>query len=368
MKDALAAELVTALSRTVLDPKCWDAALHSLCEYCGASKALISRRTLRGAQIVIPTTLQNEWQSPLIYGFSRQEVETFLAQFASTDPWNQIEAQNFPFTPYELSRFLPLKKLQETMFWGWLEPQGLVDSIVAVVDQDDTGWTALNLYLDAEQARNSDQIIHRLSEVLSDLKEVWTAGRDVFIARSDYWPIPSIVEHMSDPCIVVDLKHVVSTLNAAATHLTEAGVLQAIPGETLALPQQWSPYLPKELTSLAGFSASDEAEKWQPFVAKDVRLEHLSGESNGYRILFIMRKQDVVKAAPDWEHSNLNEREKLLVRLLAHGGKVKDGAELFGISVRANADIWKSASVKLGGLKKQDLVLRNRDFTKDEEK
>ncbi len=368
MKDGLAAELMTALSRAVLDPEGWDSALQSLCNYCGASKALISRRALKGAHIVIPTQVQNEWQSPLIHGFSRHEIETFLDQFAASDPWNQVEAQNFPYTPYALSRFLPVKLLQQTPFWTWLEPQGLVDSVVAVVDQDDSGWTALNLYLDADQARQSARVIQRLTEVLPDLSKMWTAGRDVFIARSDYWPIPSIVEHMSDPCIVVDLGHIVSSLNEAASTLSDAGVLRAKPGEVLELPRQWAPFLPQKLTSLACLTETDEANRWQPFVAKDVQIEHLSGQSSGYRILFVLKKQDVARIGPDWEQDDLNEREKLLVRHLAQGGKVKDGADLFGISVRANAEIWKSARVKLGGLKKQDLVFRNRAFLKDEER
>ncbi len=368
MKDGVAADLVTALSRTVLDPTGWDTALRSLCDYCGASKALISRRALKGAEIIIPTQIQNEWQSPLIHGFSPQEVETFLTQFASSDPWNQIEAQNFPYMPYALSRFLPQKKLQETSFWSWLEPQGLVDSVVAVVDQDDTGWTALNLYLDAQQARESAQVIERLSEVLPDVSKVWTAGREVFVARSDNWPIPSIVEHMADPCIVVDLNYVVSSLNEAASNLSDLGVVRATPGDLLELPRQWTPCLPKKLAAVACLPLSDEVHNWQPFVAKEVQLEHSSGEKNGYRIIFILKKQNLAKSVPDWERSDLNEREKLLVRLLAEGGRVKDGAALFGISVRANADIWKSARVKLGGLKKQDLVFRNRQFIKDEGK
>lgn len=368
MKDGLAAGLLTALSRTVLDASHWDDALRALCVYCGASKALISRRTRKGAEIVVPTSVQNEWQSPLIHGFSSHEIESFLTQFAATDPWNQIEAQHFPYTPYAIGRFLPLSQLKKTRFWTWLEPQGLVESVVAVVDQDDTGWTALNLYLTEEQARETDQVIQNLSEVLADVRGMWTAGRDVFVARSDYRPIPSIVEYMSDPCIVADLKAVVSDVNTAASELSRAGLLTATPGEKLALPKQWERFLPSDLTELAHLATSEDADQWQPVVAKDVRLEHLSGESKGYRIFFIVRKQGSSPAIPDWDHSALNEREKMLVEHLARGGKVKDGAKLFGVSVRANADIWKSASVKLGGLKKQDLVLRNRGFFKDEER
>ncbi|MGH1415043.1 MAG: hypothetical protein ACRBB0_16260 [Pelagimonas sp.] len=368
MKDVTAADLLTALARTVLDSHEWNNALRELCDYCGASKALISRRSVKDAQIIIPTQVRDQWQSPLIYGFSKQDVESFATQFGAVDPWNQIEAQNFPYTPYAMQRFLPIKQLRETAFWQWLEPQGIVDCIVAKIDQDESGWTALNLHLDADQARDVDGVLQRLASVLADVSAMWTAGRDVFIARSGFRPVPSIVDYMSDPCIVLNVQNVVSDVNPAASELSAAGTVVAKPKSKLQLPKTWQRYLPSKLHDVANLDGGVGMENWQPFVARDVRLEHLSGEEDGYRIVFIVRKQAAALEVPDWNHADLNEREKLLVRHLAQGGQVKDGAALFGISVRANADIWKSARLKLGGLKKQDLVLRNRDFIKDEER
>ena len=90
--------------------------------------------------------------------------------------------------------------------------------------------------------------------------------------------------------------------------------------------------------------------------------------SAGHHIIILLQNKDADSDRPDWEHPALNERERVLVKLIAHGGKVRDGAEIFGISVRANANIMKSASVKLGGVKKQDLPIRNEKFLKDEER
>lgn len=359
--------LASALSLTITDPMQWENALDVLCRTCGATKALITRRSLQGATIVVPTRVQDEWQSPLIHGFSLEQVEDFLMNYQESDPWTPIEAQNPPYTPYALSRFFPVDKLRRTKFWDWLEPQGIVDSIVAEIGHDADGWTALNLYLNEEQARNADAVVAALKEILPQLSTIWSAGKEVFMARSDPRPVPSIVELMSDPCLVVDLDFRLVAGNAAAQELIDRRIITGRTGETVALPRDWERYLGPRTSRLATLPNPPEVLDWRPSVAEDLRMEHVSGEMVGHHIILLLSTASHDGDRADWDHPGLNEREKILVRHLAHGGRVKDGAGFFGISVRANADIWKSASQKLGGLKKQDLPLRNQKFLEREE-
>lgn len=348
-------DLVLSLAKTITNPENWDEALKRLCEYCGASKALITRRNVVGATIIIPQRVEESWQSPLIYGFSEEEVLSFLESYQFTDPWTKIEAQSHPYQPYALSKYLPLRKLMKTDLWPWLEPQNIHDCLTAEICFDKTGWTALNLYLDAEQAPVADKVVERLKSVLTELSEFWKTGRSVFLAGLDDRPIHSLVNEMDQPCLILGPADELLAANNKSLELQKKKLINLKVGQRVGMPLAWAENVTVGTELLSTNVAAADLNRWTPVAIKQNLEEHASGEQLDHHIIIFRETGLDDNDDLPWLHPSLTERERVLVRHLAEGGKVQDGAKLFDISIRANATIWKSASAKLGHIKKQDL-------------
>lgn len=304
----------------------------------------------------------------MVFGFTAGEIEGYFAGFSEVDPWTPIEAQNHPHRPYAMQDYLPIQSLQKSEFWAWLEPQGIVDCVVVEIGHDQNGWDALTLFLNAEQASNYRQVLKALSDNLPDLSSMWAASRQVTLARDDTFLAAAFIAKMEEPSLALDMDNRVIAMNGAAQALVAQQVIKASIGSRLRVPREWSGSMGALAPQIAILDGVKAASSWVPMIARGGIEGTADGQIVQHRFMLLMENLRDPVDRPDWDHPTLNARERRLVRHLANGGKVKDGAKLFDISVRANAEVWKAASRKLGGLKKQDLVVRNRDRTKDEER
>lgn len=361
-------ELIAGFARTIIDPHYWPEALKKLCEVCGASKAFITRRTALGAHIVVPHHQGSDWHGPMVFGFTASEIESYFSDFSEVDPWTEIEAQYHPLRPYSMQDYLPIQSLQKSEFWAWLEPQGIVDCVVVELGHDKNGWDALTVFLSAKQASEHRRVQKNLAANLPDLAAMWAAGQQVVRAKDDTFLAAAFIAKMEEPSLALDMKNRVQAINVAAQNLVDQRVIKASVGAHLRVPREWGNYIRHLAPHIAVLDGVEQASDWVPMLAQG-RIEGTAdGQVVQHRFMLLMENLRDPGDRPDWDHPALTARERRLVRHLAEGGQVKDGALLFDISVRANAEVWKAASRKLGGLKKQDLFVRNRDRTKDEER
>lgn len=368
MMDGNDPELIAGFARTVIDPHYWPTALKTLCAVCGASKAFITRRTAIGAHIVVPHHQGGDWYSPMVFGFTASEIESYFSDFSEVDPWAEIETRYHPIRPYSMQDYFPVQSLRKSQFWAWLAPQGIVDCVVVELGHDKNGWDALTLFLNAKQAREYRQVLKTLTANLSDLTAMWAAGRQVMQAKDDTILTAAFVARTEEPSLSIDVDNRVLAMNSAAQVLVDQHVIKASVGGQLRVPREWGRNIRSLAPHVAVLDGVAQASDWVPVIAQG-RLEATAdGQPVQHRFMLLMENLRDPGDRPDWDHPALNAREKRLVRHLADGGQVKDGALLFNISIRANAEVWKAASRKLGGLKKQDLVVRNRDRAKDEER
>jgi hypothetical protein len=342
------ADFLPLLCRTLLEPHAWHEVLEALCKLCGAQKALITYRRKSDASIVIPTNVEEQWKSPLIFGFSEEDVGSFLSDFREVDPWTPIEAKYRPYTPYALSYYLSEQAMEASGFSEWLAPQSITDSIVAELAHDATGWTALNLYIDGP----SKPALKALQNCLPQVVKYWAMAKSVYEASLGSKPIQAMADVLSEPCLLLDGGNRLVHCNQAAQDLANGGIWKVDKNGIAELPDEWL--------------ASQETENpthvtWIDLCAS----EYLTGEFVGVRALLVgIANTDT---SSPWDEPGLGERERQLVLHVAQGGFVKDGAKLFGISERANANIWKEACKKTGIPKRQDLQAVWNGLTKDEE-
>lgn len=345
-------DLTQQMLRAVSDPSQWHDALGALCRVTGADRALIALRRRDSADIVIPETIAEQHNGPLIYGFTEDEVEAYLYQFSQIDPWTAIEKANHPYFPYALSKHISQGELRRTPFWNWLEPMGIDDSIVCEIGSRGDYWTSLNLYFGNTTPEKADRIKARLNDTLKTLRAVWESSREVQLARARETNLDRVFEKIGLPAMIVAADGTIRQISAAMAEIGPRALGETPKvGDRLALPQdlevvtssQDLPFRIRNTARRTGF----------PGRAMLSPLDHgelSSGEPSTLSVLTL--SEDKVEEHRDgtqlWEASSLTERERTLVRMLAEGSLLKDAAVLMGISRQRVMQLWKSARDKLG--------------------
>ena len=123
-------KIENAIFETVSDINKWHTVLELFIMATGAQKGIISLRSHLSAELVIPTDVRQELGSPLVSGFTEEEVYAYITHYSEYDPWTEFENRYPPNEAYALSRHVGLGQLKQGKFWEWLEPQGINDTIV----------------------------------------------------------------------------------------------------------------------------------------------------------------------------------------------------------------------------------------------
>lgn len=353
--DAVRISVIEKLFDTIDDPESWHVALGALCGAVGAKKAIISLRHYPSAEIVVPSIVEEEHNSPLLFGFTEDEVGAFLTDFYDVDPWTPIEREKHPYTPYPLSRYLSDQALVKSRFWDWLHPQGINDSMVAEVGFTEDNWAAINLYFHRDSREEAEAKTRLLEAYLPWIRKVWKIGRELWLARLRINPELTLINALEQPALVLTQDLRLMGWNSAAADLAKSGLIRNMRlNEVPLVPLDLSVMRdPKLDVSLPTFDP-DEGEITLPphsAVLNPIRLaEHMSGEQLGSLLLTLMPNTDhlVRQKAAVWEHPDLTQQESRLVRLYAHGAQVTDVMDELGVSRTRIMQIWRSARAKLG--------------------
>lgn len=354
--------MTQSLIQTVVEPRHWEEALSQLCAFTGASKCLLSLRDPQTAQIVIPAEVSNTFASPLISGFTDAEVESYFATFAGDDPWTAVERDNYPYFPYEMSRYFPKAKLRGSPFWKWLKPQSIDESVVCELGRTSNYWAALNLYFDGNRPGKAETVIKRLRMVLPELQAAWTAGRTHQIAKTSEKTLTMLLSAMPVPALLMSPSGRVFAVNDACAQALQGSTAEIEIGEKLRLPADMTITGPLSADNrILGRSAANylglkaEVTKFEP--------DQLPGGEQ--RDLFLITFAEATQAPlpPQdelWKADTLTDRESTLVRLVANGRKFREAQEVMGVSYPRIMQLWKSARDKLGVADVTELRLLHR--------
>ncbi|MEH6444294.1 MAG: hypothetical protein V7784_10375 [Oceanospirillaceae bacterium] len=90
------------------------------CEITGAKKGIITLRDRTSAELVIPKDVESDLSSPLLYGFSDQEIGSYIMHYIQFDPWTKFERLRHPNKPNALSKYVTYNEITATPFWQWV--------------------------------------------------------------------------------------------------------------------------------------------------------------------------------------------------------------------------------------------------------
>lgn len=354
-----------SLIRTIADPTSWQAALGQLCAYTGADKALISLRDNKTAAIVIPEDVADAFASPLIYGFDEDIVAAFLSDFGEVDPWTEIERQNYPYFPYAMSRYMAPADLRKTAFWTWLEPQGIDDCVVCEMGRTDTFWVAVNLYFKTSEKNRAAWVIDRLKDVLPVLKEVWTSGREMQLAKSALGSLHMVLSAIDEPAALMTQDGVLVAVNTPMHRFLAALSADGQPSDHLVLPANIPLQQQEGLDPVTIARAPATGFKGEARIAAFRSEELQAGEPRQTYLVTLVppnhgRGPDAASTKAEvWDPAILTERERMLVRLVATGQKFTEAQDEMGVSYPRVMQLWKSAREKLGVADVTELRLKH---------
>lgn len=342
--------LTIGLIRTIGHPEHWSAVLKQLREYTKSSKALLSLRDLKTAEIIVPNDVLEKRTSPFISGFSETAVASYLTDYVEIDPWTAIERVKHPYYPYAMSQHLSLNSLKRTPFWDWLEPQGIQDCIVCEIGHTDTYWVSLTLYCDHADDIKLGIALRALRAVLPLLRAAWREGRQFQMLLAAKSALQIVLTNIEDPAVLVARNGEILVHNDAMRVCCDTWSVDIEPGKRLSLPTNVALLTeddasiipvdrcgtrPSKLMATATLFQSSEMTDGEPL---DTFLIKLTSEASHSRD----RMHEI------WDDKSLTPRESELVKIITTGTKFVDAQQRMAVSYPRVMQLWKSARVKLG--------------------
>lgn len=373
-------ELLNAtLYKTIEDINVWQDVLSLVCEISGADKGIIALRDQLTAEIVIPEVVEEELQSPLIFGFSQDEVESYIGYFWRYDPWTEIEKLYHPHTPYALSKHLGRAELVDSKFWEWLEPQSIDDTVVLELGSAPKYWTAMNLYYNKDSTSIREKILDVVTELEPKLQDIWRYGQLVRAAKSPSRCLEYLLEQKLHASFMIEQTGKVVTSNSKAkVFLSEENCLSVdltnrLLPSALSSQQQMTTSLQK--LSQSG-SIPDQASVYEMVSLHDgfsLRIspifstEDTVGDRECLYLVKILTSDHtyIDIDTPIWKTKGLSPKERQLVELLANGKKVVDYQKENSVAKSTAHFHWANVKKKLKVKDRSEIFAKHQLYLKN---
>lgn len=372
--------LTQALYETISNIEKWERVLQLLCEETGAKKAILMLRDRLTAELYIPKNLYYEYVSPVIYGFSTEEVKSYITTYSEHDPWTEIENLFHPCNAMALSKHLSLKELMASKFWEWLAPQGISDTIVLDLGTSKDCWVGINLHYDSHNKHIRDKIIKTLNNKREIMTDIWLSGKHHRMSSLDPQVIRYFVDQELDSAIVINSKNeIIHSNKKANTFLEERVIVKEDINRKLKfvddvfLENATIAFQELDQKKIKTDSLNEIVKEFdvgsQGYSLKVVALENLEniiGEYKGNRLLVIkLRNNDLCDRIPIWDNPILSGKQRKLVEILANGGEIIDYAKIAHVKNETAYYHWNNVKKKLKLKDKTELFTKHQLFLKN---
>jgi DNA-binding CsgD family transcriptional regulator len=318
---------------TVVDVARWERVIAALCEETGCKKGIISLRETDSSRFIVP---QSVLESPLIYGFDSNEIESFVVKYQKNDPWTAIEHDNYPEGPIVLSDFLPRSELEKTSFWEWLKPQDISDTVALSLGKYASYWVGFNLYGSRKDCKTA---VDFLVPLLPSLRQGWWLGEEFFDLRRSHDLTAEVLSDLPVPIFSFDDDGEVAATSKSLLKMVSSS------GQSL------SRLLTKDrLASLVANQSSRKSETlevddqmWRIFLVSSSDIEDPVGrKSRRYLAMVasnITTRTETIRML--FEATKFSPRQEQLVEHLKQGKSIASFAEMNGIAVDTAYHHWK---------------------------
>ncbi len=352
-------QLTQLLYKTISDINVWHDVLREISLLTGASRCIIMQRDKKTAELYITQSIYIDLESPVVYGFSDDETESYITHFYQSDPWTEIELKNHPIVPYAMSSYLPIEKLKESDFWPWLAPQGINDTAVTEVFNSAGYWVSINLYFDGYNEVVKKKCLDLLSEYKRLMSEVWELGQQFRLSKSSPESLFYFLEQQKSPSFLVDSNSkVIKANNKGLALLDSTDCFLNIKDNLLFIKSsEMRGRLRDEISVLSERKYIVENPPKTSFNIGELAFhctllgngEDIIGRDTALRLVSIESREELLSEllSPIWEVSSLTRRERELVEVIASGGRVVDFMNKYGIAKSTAHAHWGKVKEKL---------------------
>lgn len=368
------ADLQRAIYRTIEDIELWQDVLSLISEITGITKGTIALRDRLTGGLVIPTEVWRGLEHPMLFGWTQEEVGSYINDYMGVDPWIELERLFHPSTPYILSKHLPVDSLRDSPFWEWLEPIGIADGVVAEIGTSSPYWVSMNLYCAEDNEFAKQTALALLNEFQPTMQHAWRLGQIARASRLDEPHLTYFLNQQDHPALLLDAEGSILLSNDKVEVIfggSEIPVFRVNNKIKITNPRLREKYN-QAMDDLRGKHMLEANFPELTFddgglhmtLALVGKTEDRMGADRAMRLATI-RTQAEVEAeviAPVWENPLLTKRERQLVRLLAEGARVVDYMNKYELKKSTSHFHWQNVKKKLDIKDRAEIVAKHQIY------
>ncbi len=354
--------LKNTIYNTVDELKAWYEVLRGFSELTGAPKGIITLRDRLTAELVIPSDVRHDLSSPMLYGFSEQEVENYISHYVQFDPWTEFENLYHPVSPYPLSKYVSFETLKLSPFWEWLEPQGIGDTVVIDIGTFSKNWIAMNLYFPSGNEVIKQDVLRYTTALQADMQRAWSLGQRYRAAQHSSTYLKYFVDQQPNATFLIEPDGTLIASNNKGSKLLNNDIGFYIDAQKYFLirDNRIREQFKREVEQIKKrYASGSQAEPieivlsgggFSITIALIAGIEDKIGADHSLRLITVQNQnnqQSVVSDQPIWNHQTLTPRERQLVQLLANGGRVVDFTNKYKIKKTTGHFHWGNVKKKL---------------------
>jgi DNA-binding CsgD family transcriptional regulator/PAS domain-containing protein len=357
-------KLIGEIYDAALDPSRWSDVVAKAGRFVGGSAAAIYSKS--------PTALTGNvyYES----GVDPHYRELYFSKYIKLDPSTTGHYFADVEQPIAMADLMPYQEFLETRFYKeWVHPQGLVDSVTAVLDKSATSVALFSVFRSEHDGIVDDETRRRMSLVVPHIRRAVLIGGLVDLGTADAASLADILDGLSAGMCLVDAGGRIVHANAACRVILGAGdFLSATGGRIVASDAKIDRAL-RELFAAAG--SGDAAIGIRgiglPLKAQDgsCHVAHVLPLTSGTRrlagiaysataALFICKVATEIRSAPEIiaRAYNLTPTELRVLMAIVEVGGVPDVAAALGVAESTVKTHLGRLFVKTGAGRQADLV------------
>jgi DNA-binding CsgD family transcriptional regulator/PAS domain-containing protein len=358
-------ELIGEIYDAALDPSLWSDVLGKAGRFVGGPVAAIFAKS--------PTALTGT----VYYHSSGKDPlyrKLYFNKYIKFDPFTTAQYFSDVEQPMAVADIMPYQEFLETRFYKeWVQPQGMVDAVTAVLDKSVTSAAMFGVFRYQSDGVVDDETRRRMRLIVPHIRRAVLIGRLIDLKAADAASLADILDGLSAGMCLVDAGGRIVHANAACHFILDAGdFLSTIGGRIVASDAKIDQAL-RELFAAAG--SGDAAIGIRgialPLKAQDgsCYVAHVLPLTSGARrlagiaysataALFICKVATQIRSAPEIiaRAYNLTPTELRVLMAIVEVGGVPEVAVALGVAESTVKTHLGRLFVKTGTGRQADLV------------
>jgi len=237
-------ELIGEIYDAALDPSLWSDVLGKAGRFVGGPVAAIFAKS--------PTALTGT----VYYHSSGKDPvyrKLYFNKYIKFDPFTTAQYFSDVEQPMAVADIMPYEEFLETRFYKeWVQPQGMVDAVTAVLDKSVTSAAMFGVFRYQSDGIVDDETRRRMRLIVPHIRRAVLIGRLIDLKAADAASLADILDGLSAGMCLVDAGGRIVHANAACHFILDAGdFLSTIGGRIVASDAKIDQAL-RELFAAAG--------------------------------------------------------------------------------------------------------------------